>query len=76
MDLIKLTKLHRDRNTFVYRGISIFVEPNPESKSGLSFCIPDKDLDLPNTFCTFAYFDDLDRFIDCGRDWNVYSGNT
>lgn len=65
----------RKRNTFNYKGFDIFVEVDPESCSGLSFNIPDKDIKLPNTFCTFAYFDDLDRFIECGRDWDIYLGN-
>lgn len=67
-------KVNRIRNTFHYRGYDIFVEVDTESCSGLSFSIPDKDINLPNTFCTFAYFDDLDRFIDCNRDWDVYMG--
>lgn len=66
--------LTRSRNTFVYKGFSIFVEVDPDSCSGLSFSIPDKDLKLSNTFCTFAYFDDLDRFIECDRDWDKYIG--
>jgi hypothetical protein len=64
----------RERNTFEYSGVPIFVEADPESISGISFSIPDKDLNLPNTFCSFAYFDDLKRFIDCGQDWNLYLG--
>lgn len=66
----------RKRNTFSYKGFEIFVEVDQESCSGLSFSIPDKDIDLPNTFCTFAYFDDLDRFIECGRNWDIYLGNS
>lgn len=62
----------RKRNTFEYSGVSIFVEADPESISGISFSIPDKDLNLPSTFCSFAYFDDLKRFIDCGQDWGTF----
>jgi len=63
----------RQRNTFEYSRVSIFVEADPESISGISFSIPDKDLNLLNTFCSFAYFDDLKQFIDCGQDWELFT---
>ena len=56
-------QLIRQRNTFQHKGVDIIVEVDEESVSGISFLIPDKGLNLPNTFCSFAYFDDLDRFI-------------
>lgn len=64
----------RKRNTFQHKGFDIIVEADSESVSGISFNIHDKDIDLQNAYCTFAYFDDLDRFIDCGRDWDIYLG--
>ena len=65
---------NRLRNTFKYRGYDIFVEYDPESVSNLSFSIPDRS--LPNSYFIFAYFDDLDRFITCGLDWEKFSGKT
>ena len=67
-----MMKEDRTRNTFKYRGYDIFVEYDPESVSNLSFNIPDRS--LPNSYFTFAYFDDLDRFISCGLDWDKFSG--
>ena len=61
----------RLRNTFKYKGYDIFVEYDPESVSNLSFSIPDRS--LPKSYFTFAYFDDVDRFISCGLDWNKFS---
>ena len=59
----------RERNTFQYSGVDIIVETDVESVSGISFLI--KDNSLPgNAYFSFAYFDDVKRFVDCGCDWD------
>lgn len=63
---------NRLRNTFKYRGYDVSVEYDSESNSKLTFSIPDRS--LPNSAFGFAYFDDLDRFISCGLDWDKFSG--
>lgn len=58
----------RERNTFKYNNIDVIVEADTESVSGISFLI--KDANLPgNAYSSFAYFDDVKRFIDLGCDW-------
>jgi len=63
----------RERNTFKYKGYDITVETDIESVSGLSFLIPDRNLP-GHSYHTFAYFDDIDRFIKCGCDWDKFLG--
>lgn len=59
----------RQRNTFQYNNTDIIVESDIESVSGISFLI--KDTSLPcNAYSSFAYFDDVKRFIDCGCNWD------
>ena len=59
----------RERNTFQYNNVDIIVEADVESVSGISFLIKDKSLP-GNAYSSFAYFDDVKRFIDLGCDWN------
>lgn len=63
----------RQRNTFKYKGYDISVEADPESKSGISFLMPDRSIPGSSYF-TFAYFDDVDRFIKCNCDWDKFLG--
>ena len=63
----------RDRNTFKYKGYDISVEVDPESISGISFLMPDRSIPGKSYF-TFAYFDDVDRFIKCNCDWDQFLG--
>lgn len=59
----------RERNTLQYSGVDIIVETDVESVSGISFLI--RDNSLPgNAYFSFAYFDDVKRFVDCGCDWD------
>jgi hypothetical protein len=59
----------RERNTLQYNNIDVIVEEDVESVSGISFLI--KDTSLPGkAFYSFAYFDDVKRFIDNGCDWD------
>lgn len=60
------------RNTFKYKGYDISVVPDEESVSGLSFKIPDRS--FPKSYFTFAYFDDIDKFIKVGCDWDKFLG--
>ena len=61
----------RQRNTFQYNNIDIIVEPDIESVSGISFLV--RDISLPGAaYSSFAYFDDVKQFIDCGCDWDVF----
>lgn len=61
----------RERNTFKYKNIDIIVEPDIESVSGISFLI--KDASLPfNSYSAFAYFDDVQHFVDCGCCWDRF----
>jgi len=59
----------RERNTIQYNNVSIMVEPDVESVSGLSFLIPDTSMP-GNAYSAFAYFDDVKRFVDCGCNWD------
>ena len=61
----------RERNTLVYNNVDVIVESDIESVSGISFLIRDKSLP-GNAYSSFAYFDDVDRFIKCGCDWNKF----
>ena len=59
----------RQRNTFQYNNTAVIVEPDIESVSGISFLI--RDNSLPGeSYSAFAYFDDVKRFIECGKDWD------
>jgi hypothetical protein len=59
----------RERNTFQYKDVDIIVEADAESISGISFMI--RDTSLPGSaYFTFAYFDDVKRFIACDCDWD------
>lgn len=60
----------KSRNTFKYRGYDISVEYDANSVSNLSFMIPDRS--LPNSFFSFAYFDELDEFISSGLNWDKF----
>lgn len=61
----------RQRNTFQYNNVDIIVEPDIESVSGISFLV--RDISLPGAaYSSFAYFDDVKQFIDCGCDWDVF----
>lgn len=62
----------RERNTFSYNNVDIIVESDIESVSGISFLIRDKSF-AGNAYSSFAYFDDVKRFIDCGCDWNKFT---
>lgn len=63
----------RERNTFKYKGYDISVEADTESISGISFLMPDRSIPGQSYF-TFAYFDDVDRFIKCNCDWDKFLG--
>ena len=63
--------IDRQRNTFKYKGYDISVEADPESKSGISFLMPDRSIPGRSYFA-FAYFDDVDRFIKCNCNWDDY----
>ena len=64
----------KERNTFKYKGYDVTVAVDCESKSGLSFSIPDRS--IPNGFSTFAYFDDVDNFIKSGCNWETFLGKS
>ena len=59
----------RERNTLQYNNIDIIVEADVESISGISFLIRDESIP-GNAYSSFAYFDDVKRFVDCGCDWD------
>lgn len=59
----------RERNTFQYNNVNIIVEADVESISGISFLIRDESIP-GNAYSSFAYFDDVKRFVDCGCDWD------
>jgi len=62
---------NRERNTFQYNETDVIVEPDTESVSGISFLI--KDNSIPgNAYSSFAFFDDVKRFIDTGCDWDRF----
>lgn len=62
---------NRERNTFQYKETDVIVEPDAESVSGISFLI--KDDSIPgNAYYSFAYMDDVRRFIDVGCDWDKF----
>lgn len=61
----------RQRNTFQYNNVSIIVEPDIESVSGISFLIRDKSM-KGEAYSSFAYFDDVKQFVDCGCDWGKF----
>jgi len=59
----------RQRNTFQYNEVDVIVEADVESVSGISFLV--RDTKLPgNAYSSFAYYDDVRRFIDFGCDWD------
>lgn len=62
----------RERNTLQYNNVDIIVEPDSESVSGISFLIRDKSLP-GNAYSSFAYFDDVKRFIDCDCNWDKFT---
>lgn len=64
-----MKKTDRQRNTFEYKNTQVSVEPDIESVSGISFLIPDSSLP-GNAYSAFAYFDDVQKFIECGCDWD------
>lgn len=59
----------RERNTFQYKDVDIIVENDVESVSGISFLIRDKSLP-GKAYFSFAYFDDVKRFVDLGCNWD------
>ena len=62
----------RERNTIQYNETDVIVEPDTESVSGISFLI--KDNSIPgNAYSSFAYFDDVRRFIDLGCNWDKFN---
>ena len=63
----------RQRNTFPYNNVSIIVEPDIESVSGISFLVRDKSM-KGEAYSAFAYFDDVKKFIDCGCNWDRFMG--
>lgn len=63
----------RERNTFKYGEYDITVLADDESVSGISFLIPNNELPR-NSFYSFAYFDDVDKFIKCDCNWDKFLG--
>ena len=61
----------RERNTFKYKGYDVTVEVDTESVSGLSFLMPNRECP-GKSFYAFAYFDNVDKFIRCNCNWDVY----
>ena len=59
-----------NRNTFKYRGYDVTVKYSPYTPSHLEFLIPDRS--QPNTYFSFAYFDEIDDLIAVGLDWDKY----
>lgn len=62
----------RERNTFKYKGYDVTVEADPESVSGISFLMPNRELP-GKSFYAFAYFDGVEKFIKCNCDWDKYT---
>lgn len=63
----------RERNTFKYKGYDVTVERDEESVSGISFLVPNRELP-GKSYYAFAYFDEIDKFILCGCNWDKFLG--